>query len=59
VDITPIAEVDHRKIGNGEIGEITKRLQKIYFDVIRGNNPKYLSWCTPAYKKSPIAERHK
>ncbi len=54
--ITPIAEVDHRKVGDGEIGEITQKLQQIYFDVIRGNNPKYLSWCTPAYKKSPIAE---
>ncbi|MFC1952124.1 branched-chain amino acid transaminase [Chloroflexota bacterium] len=48
--ITPVAEVDHRPIGNGEIGEVTKKLQKIYSDVIRGKNPKYLYWCTPAYK---------
>ncbi len=51
VHITPIAEIDHRKIGNGGIGEITGKLQKIYSDVIRGDNPKYLDWCTPAYKK--------
>jgi len=49
--VTPVAEIDHRKIGNGEIGEITGKLQKIYSDVIRGNNPKYLNWCTPVYKK--------
>jgi len=49
--VTPIAEVDHRKIGNGEIGEITDKLQKIYSDVIRGNHPKYLDWCTAVYKK--------
>ncbi len=49
--ITPVAQVDHRKIGSGEIGEITKKLQEIYSEVIRGNNPKYLSWCTPVYKK--------
>ena len=49
--ITPIAHVDHRKIGNGEIGEITEKLQTIYFDIIRGNNPKYLNWCTPAFSK--------
>ena len=48
--ITPVAEIDCRKIGNGEIGEITKKLQKLYFELIRGNNPKYLDWCTPAYK---------
>ena len=49
--VTPIAEVDHRKIGNSEIGEITKKLQEIYSNVIRGNNPKYLDWCTAVYKK--------
>jgi len=54
--ITPVAEIDRRKIGNGKIGEVTKKLQKIYSDVIRGNDPKYLSWCTPAYKKSLVAE---
>ena len=49
--ITPVAEIDHRKIGNGEIGETTKKLQQLYFEVIQGNNPKYLDWCTPAYEK--------
>jgi len=49
--ITPIAEVDHRKIDNGEIGKITKKLQEIYSEVIQGNIPKYISWCTPIYKK--------
>ena len=50
--ITPVAEIDRRKIGNGEIGEITSRLQEIYSEVIRGNNPKYLEWCIPVYKKT-------
>ncbi|MFC1985182.1 branched-chain amino acid transaminase [Chloroflexota bacterium] len=50
--ITPVAEIDGRKIGDGEIGKITKKLQQIYFDVIKGNNPKYLSWCTPAIKRA-------
>jgi len=49
--ITPVAEIDRRKIGNGEIGETTKKLQEIYSEVIRGDNPKYLNWCTPVYKK--------
>ncbi len=50
--ITPVAEIDHYTIGNGEIGEITSRLQEIYSEVIRGHNPKYLEWCTPVYKKT-------
>ncbi len=49
--ITPIAEIDHRKIGDGRVGGITGTLQKLYFTVIKGNNPKYLDWCTPVYKK--------
>ena len=49
--ITPVAEIDHRQIGNGKVGEITDKLQKIYSEVIRGNNSKYLGWCTPAYQK--------
>ncbi|HJX13562.1 MAG TPA: branched-chain amino acid transaminase [Dehalococcoidales bacterium] len=49
--VTPVAEIDHRKIGDGEIGEITAKLQEIYARVIRGNHPKYLDWCTPVYKR--------
>ena len=50
-NITPVADIDRRMIGNGEVGEITKKLQEIYSKVIQGNNPKYFDWCTPAYKK--------
>ena len=53
--VTPVSEIDHRKIGNGGIGEITGKLQKVYAEVIRGDNPKYLDWCTPVYKKQAIA----
>jgi len=49
--ITPIAEIDNRKIGNGHVGEVAAKMQKIYFDVIKGDNPKYIKWCTPVYKK--------
>jgi branched-chain amino acid aminotransferase len=49
--LTPVAEIDDRQIADGEIGEITKKLQKLYFEVIRGDNPKYIDWCTPVYKK--------
>lgn len=47
--ITPVGEIDHRKIGSGEVGPITRKLQDIYSDVIRGNNAKYRDWCTPVY----------
>jgi branched-chain amino acid aminotransferase len=49
--ITPVVEIDHRKVGDGRIGKLTKKLQKLYFDVESGRNKKYLHWCTPVYSK--------
>ncbi len=49
--VTPVSEIDHRKIANGEIGPITSKLQELYVKAIRGNLPKYMKWCTPVYKK--------
>ncbi len=57
--ITPIAEIDGRKVGDGEIGPITKKLQKIYGEVIRGNDPKYAAMCTPVYKRVAVAQKHR
>ena len=48
-NITPVAEIDGRRIASGEIGRITKKLRKIYSEITRGNNPKYLDRCTPVY----------
>ena len=47
--VAPIAEIDHRLVGDGEIGPISKKLQALYYDVIEGRNPKYMQWCTPVY----------
>ena len=49
--VTPVTEIDRRKVGTGQIGEVSRRLQELYFDVILGKNQKYLGWCTPAYKQ--------
>jgi branched-chain amino acid aminotransferase len=45
-EVTPIREVDGRKIGNGKRGKVTEKLQKIFFDVVKGRNRKYSSWLT-------------
>jgi branched-chain amino acid aminotransferase len=49
--VTPVAEIDDRKIGNGEIGQVTKHIQELYARVIYGKHQKYKNWCTPVYKK--------
>ena len=48
--IAPVIKVDHRPIGDGTIGPISKALQQLYFDVVRGHIPDYRAqWCTPVY----------
>jgi branched-chain amino acid aminotransferase len=47
--VSPVIEVDHRSIGTGAIGEITKRIQSRYFDAVRGKVPGYKHWLTPIY----------
>jgi len=49
--VTPVSEIDDRKVGDGEIGEITAKLQELYTRVIRGEHPDYMHWCTPVYDK--------
>lgn len=44
--VTPVVEVDHRMIGSGAPGAITRRLKDLYAGIIRGNNDRYRSWCT-------------
>jgi branched-chain amino acid aminotransferase len=45
-EITPIRELDGRVIGLGKPGRITKKLQSIFFDIVKGKNKKYKSWLT-------------
>ena len=49
VQIAAITQVEHRPIGSGVIGPIVTRLRELYFEVVRGKNPKYRHWCTPVY----------
>jgi branched-chain amino acid aminotransferase len=45
-EVTPIIQVDDKKINNGKPGKITKQIQTIYFDLIRGKIEKYNNWLT-------------
>ena len=45
-EVTPIREVDCRMIGSGSRGKITKKLQSLFFDIVKGKNKKYESWLT-------------
>jgi len=47
VAVTPIVRVDHRPVGNGTIGAITRRLQQLYVEATRGHLEVYSHWLTP------------
>ena len=49
-EIPPIISIDGLDVGNGTIGPITKRLQKEYFDIVRGVDKSYSHWRVPVYK---------
>jgi branched-chain amino acid aminotransferase len=39
-----LSEIDFRKIGDCKTGPITRSIQKVFHDAIRGKNPKYADW---------------
>jgi branched-chain amino acid aminotransferase len=43
-EITPVRDIDHRKIGRGEAGPVTRRLQESFFSVVKGNDTKHNDW---------------
>jgi branched-chain amino acid aminotransferase len=40
-----LSEIDFRTIGNGKTGPITKKIQDVYHEAIRGKVKKYEAWC--------------
>jgi branched-chain amino acid aminotransferase len=47
VQVSPVIEVDHRPVGAGEIGPISRLVRDRYFDAVRGRMPEYSHWLTP------------
>lgn len=53
-EITPITAVDRIPIGNGRVGEITRRLQAAFFDVIEGRARDRHGWLFPVANKGKV-----
>jgi branched-chain amino acid aminotransferase len=47
--VSPIVNIDNRDLGDGKVGPVSKKLQDLYFDVVRGRVDKYKQWCMPIY----------
>lgn len=51
VQVAAITQIEHRPIGTGQIGPVVSRLRELYFDVVKGKNPRYRHWLTPVYER--------
>ena len=43
-EITPVRDIDHRKIGRGEAGPVTRRVQESFFSIVKGSDTKHDHW---------------
>ena len=48
-EITPVRSIDRYPVGDGKVGELTRQLQKLYFDIVASRVPQYRHWLTPVY----------
>ncbi len=46
VEVTPIRELDDRRIGPGRPGPVTTQIQELFFSIVRGGLDRYSSWLT-------------
>lgn len=46
IEVVPIVTIDRMKLGDGAPGEISKKLQSCYHDVVRGIEARYGEWRT-------------
>ena len=44
--VSPVGSVDKRIVGDGGMGPVTKKLQGLYFDVVKNKIDEYSYWCT-------------
>ena len=45
-EVTPVRELDGRRIGSGTPGPITTALQKRFFDIVKGEDQAHAGWLT-------------
>jgi branched-chain amino acid aminotransferase len=63
VQIEGIASIDHRAIGSGGLGPITRALRDSFLRIVTGQDPDYRHWITPVYGShsahtEALTERH-
>jgi branched-chain amino acid aminotransferase len=55
-EVIGLREIDYRTIHDGKTGPITREIQKMYHDIIRGKIEKYEDWCEYVSREKVKAE---
>ena len=55
-EVTPIRSVDKISVGKGDVGPITKAIQKEFYAIVNGEKPDKYKWLTPVAvgSKQPV-----
>jgi branched-chain amino acid aminotransferase len=55
-EVTPIRSVDKISVGKGQVGPITKAIQKEFYAIVNGEKPDKYKWLTPVEvgSKQPV-----
>ena len=55
-EVTPIRSVDKISVGKGQVGPITKAIQKEFYAIVNGEQPDKYKWLTPVEvgSKQPV-----
>jgi branched-chain amino acid aminotransferase len=51
-EVIGLREIDFRTIGAGESGPVTRHLQQVFHEVVRGREPRYAEWLDPVAMQS-------
>lgn len=43
-EVTPVREVDDRRVGTGKPGPVTKRIQEAFFEIVHGRDALFAHW---------------
>ena len=50
VQVVAVTRVDHRAIGSGRMGDVTRQLRTRMADVVRGRDARRREWCVPMFR---------
>ena len=47
------SSIDGRRVGDGTLGPVARKIMEIYERAVRGREPRYSGWVTPTYARRP------